>query len=285
MKVMITGARGQLGRALALRAPANADVTCFASADLDVCDPHALQSCVTSLKPTHIFNAAAYTAVDLAQTEPERAYAVNATAVGLIANAAQKQGAQLVHVSTDFVFDGKSGIPLATSAPREPLSVYGWSKAAGEDAAGMRALIVRTAWVYDFIGPNFVMTMLRLMRERPEVHVVADQIGTPTSTTTLADSIWALAAAGAQGCYHVTDSGVASWYDFALAIQEEALACGLLSTAVPVIPIATKDYPMLAARPSYSVLDKSATIAFLGTTAPHWRVALRSVLDQIEHSS
>ena len=156
------------------------------------------------------------------------------------------------------------------------------SKLAGEQAAGDDALIVRTAWVYAPDGGNFVRTMLRLMGERPEVRVVADQIGTPTYAPALADAIWRLIAADARGMHHYTDSGAASWYDFAVAIQEEALAAGLLSQQATILPIATSDYPTPARRPSYSVLDKSATFAAIGGPAPHWRSNLRSMIAAIK---
>jgi dTDP-4-dehydrorhamnose reductase len=206
---------------------------------------------------------------------------VNAEGVANLARGAAAVGARLVHVSTDFVFNGLSGIPYAPEAPTAPLGVYGRTKRQGEIAAGPDALIVRTAWVYGSQGGNFVRTMLRLMAERDEVRVVADQVGTPTFASSLADALWRLHAAGAKGLFHYTDSGAASWYDFAVAIQEEALAIGLLARAVPVIPIATSDYPTPAARPHYSVLDKSATFALLGGAAPHWRVNLRKMLKDI----
>ncbi len=158
---------------------------------------------------------------------------------------------------------------------------YGRTKLEGEFAAGSDALIVRTAWVYAPTGNNFVLTMLRLMGERPEVRVVADQIGTPTYAPGLASALWTLASKGMTGIYHYTDAGVASWYDFAVAIQEEALALALLDRVVPIIPIATADFPTPAKRPSYSVLDSSATYEALGGPAPHWRVNLRRMLNEI----
>jgi dTDP-4-dehydrorhamnose reductase len=182
-----------------------------------------------------------------------------------------------VHVSTDFVFDGKASSPYAPDAPTRPLGVYGATKRDGEIAAGADALIVRTAWVYAAAGNNFVRTMLRLMAERDEVRVVADQIGTPTHAASLARAIWALAAAGSTGHYHWTDAGAASWYDFAVAIQEEALALGLLSRAVPIVPIRTVDYPTPAQRPAFSILDKTTTWAITGP-ARHWRAELRDCL-------
>jgi dTDP-4-dehydrorhamnose reductase len=284
MKVLITGANGQLGRALQATAPLGASIIATSSAELDIGDAAAVDALLSVERPDAIFNAAAYTAVDKAESEEALATRTNVEGIANLARAAAAIGARLVHVSTDFVFNGLSGVPYSPDAPTAPLGVYGRTKRQGELAAGPDALIVRTAWVYGSRGGNFVRTMLRLLAERDEVRVVADQIGTPTFAASLADALWRLHAAGAKGLFHYTDSGAASWYDFAVAIQEEALATGLLERAVPVIPIATSDYPTPAARPHYSVLDKSATFALLGETAPHWRVNLRKMLKEIlEH--
>lgn len=281
MKVLITGANGQLGHALQATAPAGVSIVATGSAQLDICDAAAVDALVAAERPAAIFNAAAYTAVDRAESEEAQAARLNGDAVGNLARAAAKAGARLIHVSTDFVFDGLSGIPYPPDAPTAPLGAYGRTKRQGELAAGPDALIVRTAWVYGSQGGNFVRTMLRLMAEREQVRVVADQIGTPTFAASLAEALWGLNAAGAKGIFHYTDSGAASWYDFAVAIQEEALALGLLERAVPIIPIATSDYPTPARRPHYSVLDKRTTFALLGQAAPHWRVNLRRMLKEI----
>ena len=282
MKALITGANGQLGRALQAIAPKGNDLIAATHADLDIGDRAAVRGFVARHRPDAIFNAAAYTAVDKAESEEDSARAINADAVGHLAEAARELGARLIHVSTDFVFDGQRGTPYRPADPTAPIGAYGRTKLAGEIAAGPEALIVRTAWVYGATGHNFVRTMLRLMAEHDEVRVVADQIGTPTFAPHLAAALWALYAAGARGIHHYTDSGAASWYDFAVAIQEEALALGLLTRAVPVIPIATADYPTPARRPSYSVLDKAATFALLGGPAPHWRDGLRRMLKDVK---
>ena len=282
MKVLITGCNGQLGRSLQATAPAGTELLCLGSAELDISQADAVEQAIARHVPKVVINAAAYTAVDRAEQEEERAFAINGAGTGFLADAARRHGARFVHVSTDFVFDGTSGTPYRPDAPTQPMSVYGRSKLAGEQAAGDDALIVRTAWVYAPDGGNFVRTMLRLMGERPEVRVVADQIGTPTYAPALADAIWRLIAADARGMHHYTDSGAASWYDFAVAIQEEALAAGLLSQQATILPIATSDYPTPARRPSYSVLDKSATFAAIGGPAPHWRSNLRSMIAAIK---
>lgn len=278
MKVVLTGARGQLGRALQASVPADVELVAHGGDTLDITDAQRIAAVLTAERPDWVINAAAYTAVDRAESEPGAAEVVNAAGPGLLARAVAEAGARLAHLSTDFVFDGRASTPYAPGAATGPLGVYGRTKLAGEAAAGSKALIVRTAWVYAPTGANFVRTMLRLMAERPEVRVVADQIGTPTYAPGLACALWRMVGQGLAGIHHWTDSGVASWYDFAVAIQEEALAAGLLDRAVPVLPIATAEYPTPARRPAYSVLDKSATIAALGTHAPHWRVNLRTMI-------
>ncbi|MBO9499955.1 MAG: dTDP-4-dehydrorhamnose reductase [Novosphingobium sp.] len=282
MKVLVTGANGQVGRALQAVAPAGAVITPTDVGDLDITDAAAVDAFVGVLGPQLIVNAAAYTAVDKAESDEALAQRINADAVANLAAAARAHGAKLAHISTDFVFDGTSGSPYAVDAVPNPLSVYGGTKLAGEVAAGPESLIVRTSWVYAAAGGNFVHTMLRLMRERDELRVVADQIGTPTYATGIAEAIFGLASQGLSGIFHFTDSGAASWYDFAVAIQEEALAIGLLDREARIVPIATSDYPTPARRPSYSVLDKTATIAALGGPAPHWRANLRRMLAEVK---
>jgi len=278
MKALIVGGKGQLGRCLQACAPAGVEIIAHDVDTLDITDKAAVDAMIATAQPDLLINAAAYTAVDKAESDEDMALAVNGTAVGFLADAARSVGARFVHVSTDFVFDGSAGMPYAPDAPTNPLGAYGRTKLAGELAAGPDALIVRTAWVYAPTGGNFVRTMIRLMREHLQVRVVADQIGTPTWAPGLAEALWTMSARGATGTYHYTDAGVASWYDFAVAIQEEALAAELLETAVPVIPIITADFPTAARRPSYSVLDKSRTFAILGYPTPHWRINLRKMI-------
>jgi dTDP-4-dehydrorhamnose reductase len=284
VKALIVGSAGQVGRALQAMAPEGSVVIAPTKSDLDITDASAVDTLVASSKPDLIFNAAAYTAVDKAENEIDRARQINATAVGHLATACHTYGARLVHVSTDFVFNGIVSRPYAPDDAPQPLSVYGQTKYEGEQAAGPMALIVRTAWVYATTGNNFVRNMLRLMAERDEVRVVADQISTPTYALSLAQTLWSLSTQGASGIYHFTDSGIASWYDFSIAIQEEALRLGLLSKAIPVIPISAEDYPTTARRPAFSVLDKTKTWKALGSTAPHWRVNLRAMLEDVKQN-
>lgn len=280
MKVLVTGAGGQLGRALLCSAPVGWQVEGLTRLDLDLADKQAIASVIASRAPDLLINAAAYTAVDKAESEEAEARAINATAVSRLYEVLSAQGGRLVHISTDFVFDGASSRAYRPDDTRNPVSVYGKTKSEGEDCLGGDALLVRTSWVYAAGGANFVATMLRLMREREEVRVVADQIGAPTWASGLAQAIWGLAGQDATGSYHHSDAGVASWYDFAVAIQEEALGLGLLQKQVPVVPIATCDYRTPAARPAFSLLDSSATRALLCDQPVHWRANLRLMLQE-----
>lgn len=284
MRVLVLGSGGQVGRAVQAAAPSTQEVVAKTRAGLDITNEAAVAACLAEAPVDWIVNAAAYTAVDRAETDQAAAFASNDAAVGVLARAGAAVGARLLHLSTDFVFDGHANRAYLPGDATNPLSVYGASKLAGEQQALREpsAIVLRTAWVYDSSGRNFVLTMLRLMRERPEVRVVCDQIGAPTCATGIAQAIWGLVAAAAPGgVYHWTDPGVASWYDFAVAIQEEALARGLLTQAVPIVPIATAAYPTPARRPAFSVLDSHATRALLGVPASHWRHHLRNVLDEL----
>ena len=286
MKALIAGAGGQLGQALLRTVPAGIETAALGRAELDVTQSDEIVQALHKHRPTVVINASAYTAVDRAESDSERAYAVNAGAVGALAAACATEGIRFVHVSTDFVFDGASGRPYRPDDVTAPLGVYGASKLAGEQQVrAHEALdwrIVRTAWVYASSGRNFVLTMLRLFKERPVVRVVADQVGAPTSAISLAQCVWRAAeVADPPGILHFTDAGVASWYDFAVAIYEEATQLGLLTQPVDVQPIRTQDYPTPARRPSYSVLDVAATSAALGLKPVHWRANLRNVLREL----
>lgn len=280
MKALVTGVGGQVGRALLATAPEGWTCVALDRAALDLGDADAIARIVETEQPDLVLNAAAYTAVDKAESEPALANAINASAPGAFARALAGSGKRLVQVSTDFVFDGASGHGYRPGNARNPQSIYGASKAAGEDAAGDDAIIVRTSWVYAAGGANFVRTMLRVMREREELRVVADQIGSPTWATGLARTLWDLAAADRPGIYHHRDAGVASWYDFAVAIAEEAHALGLIARIPAIVPIATSDYPTPAKRPSFSVLDVSGTRSLLGDAHVHWRTNLKTMLKE-----
>jgi dTDP-4-dehydrorhamnose reductase len=284
--ILITGAGGQLGRELQLSAPAGIRVISLGRAELDITRPQDLRQALGDLRPDWVLNAAAYTAVDRAESEEALALCINAEGAGHLAAACASTGTGLVHVSTDFVFDGESGRPYTPDAKPAPLGAYGRSKLEGERAvlaAHPRALIVRTGWVYSRFGGNFVKTMLRLMAERDSLGVVCDQIGTPTWARGLAQAVWAAVDRPLlQGIYHWSDAGVCSWYDFAVAIAEEGLAVGLLSRVPEVRPIPASDYPTAALRPAYSVLNKQQSWRDLAVAPIHWRVQLRAMLQDLK---
>jgi dTDP-4-dehydrorhamnose reductase len=286
MKVLVLGGGGQVASAVVAAAPAHHQVEVRTRTELDIAgDESAVGRAIAETRAEWIVNAAAYTAVDLAEDNQAQAVAVNDTAVGVLAAAASAAGCRLLHLSTDFVFDGQSSRAYLPADRTNPLSVYGASKLGGERHvlnAAEAGIVLRTAWVYAAKGRNFVLTMLRLMREKEQVSVVCDQIGTPTWATGIAGAIWGLIEAQAPGgVYHWTDLGVASWYDFAVAIQDEALDRGLLQRAVPVIPIPSSAYPTRARRPAFSLLDTESTRALIKVPARHWRHNLRTMLDEL----
>jgi dTDP-4-dehydrorhamnose reductase len=293
MKVLLTGAAGQLGQALLASKPEGVQLIGCSRAELDLADAKACRTAVETHQPDWVLNAGAYTAVDKAETEPELAHAVNAGAPAAFAEALADTGGRLLQLSTDFVFNGAQGTPYRPEQGLNPLGVYGASKAAGEVAAlalpGARVL--RTSWVYGPVGNNFCLTMLRLHRAKAAagepLKVVADQVGCPTATHTLSSACWRAIGAcktiGSPGLeqptiLHWSDAGAASWYDFAVAIGELAVAAGLLERAATVLPITTADYPTPAQRPSYSLLESTQTRALLRLDPCHWRLALAQVL-------
>lgn len=286
MKTLITGANGQLGWELQRTRPDNWEVIALSRTDLDITDSAAVAAVFQKYQPDLVINTAAYTAVDKAEAEKDAAYEVNAVGAAHIAKAAENSQARLIQISTDFVFNGSKSRPYLPAEKTNPISVYGASKLQGEQAVSAetmgRALILRTGWVYSSHGSNFVKTMLKLMAERDGINIVADQVGTPTWARDLAKTIYRFAnIRDMHGIYHWTDAGVASWYDFAIAIQEEAHQLGILQSLIPIIPIRTEDYPTAAKRPPYSVLDKTTTWQTLGYTAAHWRVSLRQMLMEV----
>lgn len=288
MKVVVTGATGQLGQELRRTVPPGVEYIGLDRSMLELTDPDALQARIEGLAPDWIINAAAYTQVERAELEPDPAFLVNAKAPERLAQASVATGARLLQVSTDFVFDGTQGVPYPPEAPARPLNIYGESKWRGEQAVhavcGTDALVVRTAWVYAARGRNFVRTMIEAAHKQDRLRVVADQVGSPTWANGLARALWKAVALDLRGTYHWTDAGVASWYDFAVAIIEEAAGAGLLARTVPVVPIASAAFPSKAKRPAYSVLDKTTTWAALSMTADHWRHNLRAMLQDLKNA-
>jgi dTDP-4-dehydrorhamnose reductase len=300
MKVLLTGATGQLGQALISTKPPGVELIATSRSGLagllrlDLANPEACRAAVQAHRPNWVLNAGAHTAVDRAESEPELALAVNAGAPAAFADVLAAIGGRLLQVSTDFVFNGSKGSPYRPDQPVEPVGVYGASKAAGEVAALQLsgARVLRTGWVYGPVGHNFCLTMLRLHRERaasgPPLGVVVDQVGCPTSTATLAAACWRAIGVGLEPAaeaalpriLHWSDAGAASWYDFAVAIGELGVAAGLLERAASVLPITTADYPTPARRPSYSLLDCAASRAALKLAPQSWRAALAQVLHE-----
>jgi dTDP-4-dehydrorhamnose reductase len=287
--ILLIGSNGQVGKELEQIFASYGDIISVARPTVDLTQPDTLRNFIRLKQPQIIINAAAYTAVDKAESEPELASAINATASLIIAQESQKLGAFLIHLSTDYVFDGNGYRPYQETDATNPLSVYGKTKLAGEEAIRETCahhLILRTAWVYGTFGKsNFVKTILRLGAERQEIRVVADQIGSPTwaqDIATVIARIIPLLTPEISGTYHYTNSGVASWYDFAVAIFEEAQQLGFPLKVERIVPITTAEYPTAARRPAYSVLACGKIAAILGTYPPHWRQRLRQMLTELK---
>ncbi|MFO5528443.1 MAG: dTDP-4-dehydrorhamnose reductase [Cuspidothrix sp.] len=290
--ILLIGNNGQVGTELQNILSSDYQVIGLARPEIDLTQGHNLRQIIQAVKPEIIINAAAYTAVDKAESEAEIAHKVNAIAPQIIAAESQKLGSFLIHISTDYVFDGNSNYPYQETDITNPLSMYGQTKLAGEMAIQQACadyIILRTAWVYGTYGKgNFVKTMLRVGKDRPEVRVVADQIGSPTWAHDIADTISKIIpqlTSEISGIYHYTNSGVASWYDFATAIFEEAQKLGFPVQINQVIPITTPEYLTPAKRPAYSVLACRKISQLLGTYPPHWRQRLILMLKELKEKS
>ncbi len=282
MNILVTGANGQLGNEMQVLARENLQHTYFFTdvQELDICDEQAVYAYVSEHKIDIIVNCAAYTAVDKAEDNVELCDKLNNIAPGYLARAAQANGAAMIQVSTDYVFDGTAHIPYTEEEPTCPASVYGSTKLAGEQNVMdhcEKAMVIRTAWLYSIYGNNFVKTMIRLGQERDSLGVIFDQIGTPTYANDLAQTIFAAINKGVvRGIYHFSDEGVCSWYDFTIAIHRLA---GIASCKVK--PLHTADYPAKAPRPHYSVLDKTKIKDTFGIEIPHWEESLKRCINQL----
>ena len=274
--ILLTGAAGQLGFELARLLPAHGELVALDRAALDLADGDAVSAMIRQVRPRIIVNAAGYTAVDRAESEPELANAINARAPAILAAEAKRRDALLIHYSTDYVFDGTSAEPYREEDEANPLNVYGRSKLAGERAivaAGGAHLVLRTSWVYGWQGQNFLLTIRRLAAERDVVRVVSDQFGVPNWSRTLAEATAALVSRGAahlaakSGIYHLSGRGRASWFDFARAILDGA-------TDPRVVPITTAEYPTPACRPASAVLGTAKLEETFGIALPDWRETL-----------
>jgi dTDP-4-dehydrorhamnose reductase len=305
-KILLTGKNGQVGRELNALLPLLGDVVSFDRQGLNLSNPREVREAIRTLRPAFIVNAAAYTAVDKAESDEAAARTINADAPGLMAEEAKKIGAVLVHYSTDYVFDGVKRTPYVEEDAANPQNAYGRTKLAGEEAirnSGAAHLIFRTAWVYASQGKNFLLTILRLASQREELRIVRDQIGAPTSSREIAtatgqiladlpsDSSRTDAMRAVSGIYHMTAADETSWYEFAQTILEEASACdtapawlagatgGAPLVARRVIPISTAEYPTPAARPLYSVLSNARLARTFGVSLPDWRAQLKSIFE------
>lgn len=278
--ILVTGATGQLGYEIARLLPAHGEVTALGRSQLDLADVDAVRESVGAIRPQLIVNAAAYTAVDLAEREEALAEAINARAPAVLAAEAKRLGALLMHFSTDYVFDGVATTPYDEEAPTHPLNAYGRSKLHGEQAiaaTGAAAITLRTSWVYARRGHNFLLTMQRLGQEREELRIVADQFGVPNWSRQLAEAVAALVATGLPaltaraGLYHLSGQGQASWFEFAQAIFGTAARPRL-------VPIASAEYPTPAVRPGFGVLGTAKFERAFGIVLPHWRDTLQRCL-------
>ena len=286
MKILVTGSKSQLGSSLRRvfdNDPA-IDATYTDHDTLDITDRDAVYRFLGDNKFDIVVNCAAYTAVDKAESDEILASALNTGAVGNLAEAAVKNGTRVIHISTDYVFSGQGCRPYEENDEPYPQSIYGRTKLEGEallTSFCQNALIIRTAWLYSEFGGNFVKTMLRLAETRPEINVVADQIGTPTYAGDLAEAIHRIVSSGEwkPGIYHFTDEGVASWYDFTKAIFEIA------GRDVKVNPIKTSEYPTQAKRPLYSVLSKKKIKKAFGLEIPYWRDSLKTCISQLKQEN
>lgn len=285
MKVLITGAKGQLGLSIrdqSIRFP-NLQLVFTDVEELDITSDLSLDTFFRQYKFDVVVNCAAYTAVDKAESEPEKAYLINGHAVKKLALLSQNHGFHLIHISTDFIFAGNKTEPYLETDTPNPLSVYGLSKLAGENeilSLPINATIIRTSWLYSEYGHNFLKTIQRIARERKEIRVVNDQVGVPTYAGDLASAILKMISKGfwTTGCqiYHYSNTGVASWFDFAKAIVDAG------NFDCQVIPIPTEEYPLPAKRPAYSVLSKEKIITHFGLVIPDWKVSLHRCLDKME---
>ena len=285
MKILITGSKGQLGRELQELSPDFPQYNFLYTdvEELDITNEEKVKEFFAVNKPDVVINCAAYTAVDKAETDESPAYLINATAVGILARVSSSENAFLIHISTDYVFDGKRYIPYKETDETTPVSVYARSKNAGETAVNQntdRAIIIRTSWLYSAFGNNFVKTILRYGKERGSLNVVSDQIGSPTYARDLAETILKILPRAIQTnniqLFHYSNEGVSSWYDFAKAIVE--ISC----ISCRINQIGTKDYPLPAARPFYSVLDTSKLKEKFEIEIPYWRDSLRHCIQRLE---
>ena len=297
MKILLTGSEGQLGRALISYKPNNIELIAKSKKDLDITNEQECIKTISKEKPKWVINASAYTLVDQAEINHQEAFSVNSNGIKNLAKAMKKLGGNLLHFSTDFVFSGNQSKPYTPDQKANPINIYGKSKARGENALQKslnktnQGIILRTSWLIGSVGRNFALTILKLHKEQENISVVCDQIGSPTSTSSLARASWKLIQLKESASinniqrpniYHYSDAGIASWYDLAIAIGEISEELGLIKKAAKVIPIPSSCYPTKALRPNFSVLDCSLTYKLLGLEPLHWRSSLYELLKEIK---
>jgi len=306
MRILITGSTGQLGQQLRNSAPKTVlgeqpSLVCLDRHSLDMSDLDACRKAIREIEPDWLINAAAYTQVDKAEREPQLAYLVNVDAPEVMSREMAHINGKMLQLSTDFVFDGNKSRPYQPEDQVNPLSVYGASKAAGEEAVlsnlvtahTKNGYVLRTSWLYGSTGKNFFRTMLRLHSQQQEIRVISDHIGCPTSTRSLAPCCWKIVEnasrednGGLPSRLHWSDAGVSSWYDFTVAIGELGISLGLLDKSATVVPISMDEYPMDAPRPSFSLLNTSLTRKYLNMKVSHWRDELQRVAkEMVDHNS
>jgi len=287
MKIIVIGKSGQLAWELSQLSSPELGIICLGRNDIDITDSLTVNKILQQHQAEAVINASAYTAVDKAESDTDNAFALNSKAVGNLANGCKKLSIPFVHISTDFVFQGDKDSPYLPSDKINPLGVYGASKAEGEklisEIYAEKSAIIRTSWVYSTHGNNFVKTMLKLMLIKPELGIISDQIGSPTYAKGLAEICVLALKKKLVGIHHYTDTGIASWYDFAVAIQNIGLELGLLDKKIPIKPISTSQYPTPAKRPHYSVLDKSSLVnALPEVSLKHWQEQLENMLSALK---
>lgn len=286
-KVLVLGKNGQVAKELAQTVPDDIETIFAGRNELDLLQPDLIADFIEKESPDVIINAAAYTAVDKAESDQDAAFCLNYECVQVLVQLCKKLNIRLIHISTDFVFDGSSNVPYKIEDKTSPLGVYGLSKLKGEKTieSGLENfVIVRTSWVYSAYGQNFLKTMVNLMKSRDSLGIIYDQVGTPTSAKNIANLLWVIAKSDVRGLYHYTDAGCASWFDFAQVIYQKAKDLKIFNHDILITPITSEQYPTPAKRPHYSVMDSSVLSNLLNLNRVHWIDAVQSCVDEVKEN-